>query len=532
MPTEQPSSGSRALLYLGGIILSTIIAGTATAPFAAYHFNRFQVFGVVANMVAIPTTSFWVMPWAIVAAILMPLHLEGLALVPMAWGVEVVLWIARVVAAWPGAVVLLPPMPVWGLSLITIGGIWLCLWRGSWRLFGLAGIAAGGLTLLAVDVPDLMIDGSGRLTAARTENDGLVLSSRTLGRSTRLAWLQRAGQVDVDGPWPGQTVSADGRLRCDSLGCVLRANGHVVALVHNGEALPDDCHLADVIVSTVPVRGDCRSATTVIDRFDLWRYGTHALWLDDDRVRIESVDGLRGQRPWVLRQGESTDADADDEMTLPLQTTPSHRSRAPSRRQPSVAAEEADQPPLHLDLVRSANPRFVGGVGRLESDGLTAPPESLERNLLVVDERDDDRSAIGDLGALDDHRIAIENACLDHRIALDLESVMITLAEQDGRHLNGAGMIAQCLNRRPGGDLPIERERYDVRSRRGRLTGKLEVALDDGRREPFRIAAKRCRASLRHHILWQAQDLESPRAVWQPPDEAAFFQTRHQPMDS
>lgn len=324
VPLEQPSSGTRALLYLGGIILSTIIAGTATAPFAAYHFNRFQVFGVVANMVAIPTTSFWVMPWAIVAAILMPLHLEGLALVPMAWGVEVVLWIARVVAAWPGAVVLLPPMPVWGLGVITIGGIWLCLWRGLWRWFGLAGIAAGGLALLTVDVPDLMIDGSGRLTAARTENDGLILSSRTLGRSTRQAWLQRAGQVDVEGSWPGQSASTDGRLRCDTLGCVLRAGGHVVALVHNGEALPDDCRLADVIVSIVPVRGDCRSATTVIDRFDLWRNGAHALWLDDGRVRIESVDGIRGQRPWVLRHWESAaSADNDDESSALDDATPS-----------------------------------------------------------------------------------------------------------------------------------------------------------------------------------------------------------------
>jgi competence protein ComEC len=39
----------------------------------------------------------------------------------------------------------------------------------------------------------------------------------------------------------------------------------------------------------------------VIDRFDLWRGGTHAIWLDPEAITIETVDGWRGERPWVPR---------------------------------------------------------------------------------------------------------------------------------------------------------------------------------------------------------------------------------------
>ena len=57
----------------------------------------------------------------------------------------------------------------------------------------------------------------------------------------------------------------------------------------------------DAVVSVVPVRRSCRGPGTVIDRFDLWRNGAHALWIERDGIRVESVNGWRGERPWVVR---------------------------------------------------------------------------------------------------------------------------------------------------------------------------------------------------------------------------------------
>ena len=73
----------------------------------------------------------------------------------------------------------------------------------------------------------------------------------------------------------------------------------MVALVNDGRALADDCREAAIVFSTIPVRNACPSASLVIDRFDLWRKGAHALYFDDGGgVRVESVGAIRGLRPW------------------------------------------------------------------------------------------------------------------------------------------------------------------------------------------------------------------------------------------
>ena len=78
----------RVAFYLGGVLGATTLAGIATAPFAIYHFNRFALLSVPANMLAEPLTSLWIMPWGTLAYLLMPFGLEALALIPMGWGLR------------------------------------------------------------------------------------------------------------------------------------------------------------------------------------------------------------------------------------------------------------------------------------------------------------------------------------------------------------------------------------------------------------------------------------------------------------
>jgi len=72
----------------------------------------------------------------------------------------------------------------------------------------------------------------------------------------------------------------------------------VVALERNGTALAEDCARADLVVMPVPARGK-----PVIDRFDTWRNGSYAVWLDPERISIENVRDWRGERPWVPARG-------------------------------------------------------------------------------------------------------------------------------------------------------------------------------------------------------------------------------------
>ena len=293
----------RVAIYLTAVALTTVVATLATTPFAIFHFNRLVIFGLAANLVAVPLTALWIMPWAMVAFLFMPFGLEGVALTPMGWGIDALIVIAKTVASWPGAVWLLPAMPVAGLAAVSVGGLWLCLWRGRWRLLGMLGIAAGLATLGIGRGPDILVDGSGRLFAARAESGEFMLSSRRTARTTGEFWLRRNGQREAL-PWPKQGASEDGRLSCDSLGCIYQSGSHMVALVQDPRALRDDCQVASVVVSLVPVRGRCPAATVVVDRFDLWRRGAHAIWLEVGGVRVETVASYRGRRLWAPGRGD------------------------------------------------------------------------------------------------------------------------------------------------------------------------------------------------------------------------------------
>jgi competence protein ComEC len=280
----------RALLHLAGLSLASIVATLATAPFTVFHFNRLPLYSLLANLTAIPVAELWVMPWGMVALLLMPFGLDGWALTPMGWGIEAILWISRWTAALPGAVLMLPEMPLAALVAMAFGGLWLCLWQGRIRWLGMAGVVVG-LGLAAVSrPPDFLISADGKLIGARGEDGDLALSRRRAGFVPD-TWLRRQGQ--------GSGADWATLWRCGEIGCS-RAYGPVeVALVRT----PNERRIACardgiVVVATIPARY-CQSPRLVIDVIDLKTDGTHALRFDGDRVMVETVRGSRGLRPWV-----------------------------------------------------------------------------------------------------------------------------------------------------------------------------------------------------------------------------------------
>jgi competence protein ComEC len=292
----------RAGLWLGASVLTSLVAGLASAPFALYHFNRFSAFGLVANLLAVPLTGLWIMPWAIAAGLLFPFGLERLALVPMGWGIDGLVAIARMVAGWEGAVALFPSMPGWGLAATALGLVWLCIWRGPVRFAGAAAMAAA-LASIALQVPpDILVSGDGRLIAARDADGRLILSAAGGDKFARETWLRRDGTADAPETWPRAGPSRGGLLDCRPGDCVYSAPGLRVAIVRDARVLPSACGGADLVVATVGIREVCRRmAGRVVDRFDLADNGAHAIWLADGTVRIETVRAARGTRPWTGR---------------------------------------------------------------------------------------------------------------------------------------------------------------------------------------------------------------------------------------
>lgn len=297
---------AKAGVWLAGSLMTSLVAGLASAPFALYHFNRFAAFGLLANLLGVPLTGFWIMPWAVLAGLLFPFGLEAWALIPMGWGIDRLVAIAQWVAGLDGAVALVPAMPLWGLGLVALGGLWLCLWTGKMRLLGAPVALAGVLSAASVVPPDILVSGDGRLMAVRDENGRLMLSSARGQGFARETWLRRDGDSEEGAEtWPRTGRSADGRLECVPTHCLYRAEGATVALVRQPRALPAACRDTDLVIAAVSVYAPCRRATgRTIDRFDLSADGAHAIWIENGALRIETARAARGERPWVAKPPE------------------------------------------------------------------------------------------------------------------------------------------------------------------------------------------------------------------------------------
>lgn len=290
-------------VYAGSLALTSVVATVATAPFSLYHFQSIAVYGVLANMIAVPLTGVWIMPLILIIYILMPFGLEGPVLVALGWGVDVVLLVAEQTAALPGAVASFPAMPVAGLAATVLGGCWLLIWKGKQRWWGAAVVALGLSSPAFADRPDVLINDDGRLTAVRLDDGRLALSTGRAERFTAETWLRRdglsRGELAAGAPiWPERGRTPDGSLSCDAESCLYRRNGRTVALVRRPGALAEDCASSDAVATALQAGRRCK-APTVVDEAALRRGGAVAFYVRESGVEALSVNDLRGDRIWT-----------------------------------------------------------------------------------------------------------------------------------------------------------------------------------------------------------------------------------------
>ncbi|MDE2333841.1 MAG: ComEC/Rec2 family competence protein [Rhodospirillales bacterium] len=265
----------RALRHVVMLLTTSLLAGSASAPFAAWHFGRMQVYFVLSNVFAVPLTAAWTMPLGLVSLMLMPLHLERLALVPMGWGCAATLAIARFFAGLPAASLAVPHAPPWGLLLVALGLTWLCLWRSRLRLAGLALLAAGLASAWLVRPPDLLV---ARNTVA-VRRGAQVLTATIHGRQ---AFTLEQFQVRLPGP--------QAPLDCPGTTCPLAPGATL--LLASASPCPQGLVIAFATVA-------CGPGTTLIDAAAIGRSGSVAIWLGPRPTLLTDL-AVRGDRPWVI----------------------------------------------------------------------------------------------------------------------------------------------------------------------------------------------------------------------------------------
>jgi len=290
----------RLSLYFLGLIATTIIAEIAIAPFAIFHFQQLPLYGLLANMVAVPVMAFWVMPLGLLALLLMPLGVEAPILTAMSWGVEIVLDTAHAVSDLPGSVQAVPAYPTLALGLGALAVIWVVFWRdAALRSLALMPAVLAVAVLAGHEPPDIYISRDAGLIGIRTP-DGLFVSSTRRDGYSRDHWALQSGHFEAR-PWDGE----GGPARCDSLGCFIETGAPQpirISAALSADAVPEDCRRADILIAAVPVRTSCPAPDMIIDRLDVWREGAHAIRLTPHGPRVQSVAAWRGDRPWVRQR--------------------------------------------------------------------------------------------------------------------------------------------------------------------------------------------------------------------------------------
>jgi len=296
LPPGEENLAVRVLRHLRAVLLTTVVAGLATLPFAAWHFGRIATFGTLANLVAVPLTALWIVPAGFLALLLMPLGLDAPAFDAMGTGIGVLLATARTVADLPAASLDIPPPDASALLLFVLGGLWLALWQASWRWLGIAPLALGFLFTFTARAPDMLVAPDGAAVAVRTGGPRALLLEARRDSLRRDAW-QRALAVRGFDPFP--QTGAQGPAHCDATGCTVHIGGHVVAILRRPAALAADCRHARLVITPLSGVRCPEGAARMFDRDALRRAGGLAVFADGFDLRIETVAGYRGRRPWT-----------------------------------------------------------------------------------------------------------------------------------------------------------------------------------------------------------------------------------------
>jgi competence protein ComEC len=291
---------AKAGFYILGSLATTLVATLATAALGLYHFLRTPLFpGLVANLIAVPLSSFVTMPAAITASFLMPLGLEAIPLKVAEWSVIVIIRTATVVSQWPYVVYHADAWQMWILVMMCFGGLWICLWRDKLRWLGVLPILAGAILIPMTPRADILISEGGKIFAVRDDKGVLWISSDRKEKFVRESWIEREAEAG-HGFW----IEEESPVTCDEEACLYRHKNQLVSFVKKYTALEQDCAAADIVISDLYIRRKiCGKPQLLLDRQELKDKGAHALYFSGDgSIALRTVYDERGERPWTAHK--------------------------------------------------------------------------------------------------------------------------------------------------------------------------------------------------------------------------------------
>ena len=275
----------------GALLLATFCATGATAAFMAADFHEISPYVPIGNPLTLAIIEFFAVPCALLGALLYPLGLDGFIWFYLKLGIELVIWLAGLIAAAPGASLPVKAFAPWALLFLALAVLSAVLWR-SWPfkataapflLIGLMGARAGAGF-------DLAIAPTGDAVALRQPSGALTLIGKNPQAFAAEQWLR----ADAD-PRPPDDAMGGG---CDDLACIGRAvDGRYISVAQSRNAFIEDCPRVAIIITPLHAPSGC-AAPLVIDRDKLAETGAITLRFQDTGIVWTTARQSGEDRPW------------------------------------------------------------------------------------------------------------------------------------------------------------------------------------------------------------------------------------------
>ena len=275
--------GSGPAFAFKSLIVTSIAAGLATAPFAFYHFDRIAPYGLLANVLAMPIISFVTAPAAALSMTLAPFGLAEHGLRLFGWSLELVLAIAHWTA---GSTVSSgpqwKPMPDTSLFLFSIAIGCFILLTGKTRR-NITGVAcAFALLNWWMSIPASVLWAPSGDVYARIE-----------GRYTLISFVDGEGLAPLR--YKGLTVSG----YCKNRICPIETDSGLVVLFGDDNLEQCDRAQARKARLVLSLRNKPEKCGEVISFSQIKNNGGASIWLKESAVKIRFAKKC-GSRPWML----------------------------------------------------------------------------------------------------------------------------------------------------------------------------------------------------------------------------------------
>lgn len=281
------SLGPKWLQPVVAVVISSVVAGLATAPIGAAHFNTVAHYGLIANLASVPLMGALVIPAAVLALVLAPFGFDWIGLWIMGLGLRWILWVAELVASLDGARGFVAGPVPWVLPLMAFGALFVILWQGRGRYAGLLAVALGVLLWQTSARPTVLIADTGGLVGVMTAQ------GRALSREKGASFVAR-NWLENDGDGVPQDRAAQRWAQIDAAHFNLRHISGKRAI-----AAFEGCTAGEIVVMNGAMPEGTRSdACLILDPKRLRATGAVAIVGQGAAARIVTARNRAGDRMW------------------------------------------------------------------------------------------------------------------------------------------------------------------------------------------------------------------------------------------